>query len=64
MEPDHDARIALAIAEIDDQKNALSYTEYARKYKLDRRTLSQRYRGKTTSRKEATSKHHQILTIA
>jgi len=63
MEPDHDARIALAIAEIGDQ-NAPSYTEYARKYKLDRRTLSQRYRGKTTSRKEATSKHHQILTIA
>jgi hypothetical protein len=63
MEPDHDARIALAIAEIGDQ-NAPNYAEYARKYKLDRSTLSRRHRGKTTSRKEATSEHRQILTIA
>ncbi len=63
MEPDHDARIALAIAEIGDQ-NAPNYAKYARKYKLDRSTLSRRHRGKTTSRKEATSEHRQILTIA
>ena len=63
MEPDHDARIALAIAEIGDQK-APNYAYYARKHKLDRSTLSRRHRGKTTSRKEATSEHRQNLTIA
>jgi hypothetical protein len=35
---------------------------YAKKYELDRSTLSQRHRGKTTSRKEAISEHHQNLT--
>src|ERR1700722_16112542 len=63
MEPNHDARIASAIAEIGD-KTAPNYAHYARKHKVDRSTLSRRHRGKTTSRKEASSKHRQNLTIA
>ena len=56
MEPDHDTRIALAITDIGDQI-APNYAEYARKYKLVPSTLLRRYRGKTTLRKEASSKH-------
>jgi hypothetical protein len=41
MDQSHDPRIALAIAEIGDQ-NAPNYAQYARKYKLDRSTLSRR----------------------
>ena len=60
MDQSHDARIALAIADIGDQI-APNYAEYARKYKLVPSTLSQRHRGKTTSRKEAIAEHHQNL---
>jgi hypothetical protein len=63
MDQSHDARIALAIADIGDQI-APNYAEYARKYKLVPSTLSRRHRGITTSRKEATSEHRQNLTIA
>ena len=59
----HDARIELALAEIGEE-NAPNYTQYARKYKLVPSTLSRRHRGITTSRKEASSEHHQNLTIA
>jgi hypothetical protein len=56
IDQSHDAQIALAIADIGDQI-APNYAEYARKYELDRSTLSRRHRGKRTSRKEATSDH-------
>jgi hypothetical protein len=61
MDSSHDARIALALAEIGSE-NKPNYAEYARKYELDRTTLSRRHRGKTVSRKEATSEHRQNLT--
>jgi hypothetical protein len=51
----------LALAEIGSE-NALNYVYYARKYELDHSTLSRRHRGKTTSRKEATSEHRQNPT--
>jgi hypothetical protein len=57
----HDARIALALAEIGSE-NAPNYSYYAEKYELVPSTLSRRHRGKTTSRKEATSEHRQNLT--
>ena len=63
MDQSHDARIALAIADIGDQI-APNYAEYARKYELVPSTLSRRHRGITTSRKEASSEHRQNLTIA
>jgi hypothetical protein len=46
------------------EETAPNYAHFARKYELDRSTLSWRHRGKTTSRKEATSEHRQNLTIA
>jgi hypothetical protein len=52
----HDARIALALAEI-GLENKPNYAEYARKHELVPSTLSRRHRGKTTLRKEATSEH-------
>lgn len=57
----HDARIAMAVAEIGSE-NAPNYDYYARKHELVPSTLFRRYRGKTTSRNEATSKHRQNLT--
>jgi len=57
----HDARIALALAEI-GAENAPNYAEYVRKHELVPSTLSRRHRGITTSRKEAISEHHQNLT--
>jgi hypothetical protein len=61
MDQSHDARIALAIADIGDQI-APNYAEYARKYKLVPSTLSRRHRGVTTSRREGISENHQNLT--
>jgi hypothetical protein len=52
----HDARIALALAEIESE-NALNYAYYAGKHELVLSTLSRRYKGITTLRKEATSEH-------
>jgi transposase-like protein len=60
MDLSHDARIALALAEIGSE-NKPNYAEYARKYGLDQSTLSRRHRGKTNSRKEATSEYRQSL---
>jgi hypothetical protein len=57
----HDARIALALAEIGSE-NKPNYAEYARKHELVPSTLSRRHRGITTSRKEATSEYRQNLT--
>ena len=57
----HDARMALALAEIGSE-NKPNYAEYARKHELVPSTLSRRHRGITTSRKEATSEHRQNLT--
>jgi hypothetical protein len=57
----HDARIALALAEI-GLENKPNYAEYARKHELVPSTLSKRHKGITTLRKEATSEHRQILT--
>jgi hypothetical protein len=57
----HDARIALALAEI-GAENAPNYAEYARKHELVPSTLSWHHRGITTSRKEAISEYHQNLT--
>jgi hypothetical protein len=53
----HDARIALAFAEIDIE-NAPNYAHYARKYELVPSTLLQRSRGITTLRKEAIFEHY------
>jgi hypothetical protein len=52
----HDARIALALAEIGSEIKP-NYAEYVRKHELVLSTLSRRYRGIIALRKEATSKH-------
>ena len=57
----HDARIELALAEIGEE-TAPNYAYYARKHELVPSTLSRRYRGITTLRKEAISEHYQNLT--
>ena len=41
-----------------------NYTEIARKFKLDRRTLARRHQGQTVSRAEANSEYRQCLTNA
>ena len=41
-----------------------NYAEIARKYNLDRTTLSRRHRGKTTSREQYQDQVHQCLTNA
>jgi hypothetical protein len=56
-----DMEQALAECDISEAPN---YAEIARKYNLDRSTLSRRYRGKTTSREDYQSQVHQCLTNA
>ena len=52
-----------ALAEI-ESSSAPNLTEIAKKYKLDRSTLSRRAAGKTVSRAEFQSQVHQCLTNA
>jgi hypothetical protein len=59
----HDARIELAITDL-NRENAPAIAVIATRYGLQRSTLSRRWHGITSSRAEATSEHHQRLTIA
>lgn len=49
-----------AFAHLDAQEKP-NYSEAARKYKLDRRTLQRHYTGESGTRQEANSKHRQLL---
>jgi transposase-like protein len=60
---DHDALIELAIADLEAEKGAL-IAEVARRWGVQRSTLSRRWHGKTASRKEVSSTFHQRLTNA
>jgi transposase-like protein len=59
----HDTRIELAITDLNRADSAPIAT-VAKRYGLQRSTLSRRWHGITSSRAEATSEHHQRLTIA
>ena len=56
-------RIELAIAELESQ-NRINYASTARKYNIDRSTLSRRHKSETGAKKEATSNFVQALTNA
>ncbi|PQE21698.1 pogo transposable protein [Rutstroemia sp. NJR-2017a WRK4] len=58
----HEARIQSALADLDKQ-DPPNYSKAARDYGLSRSAISYRYRGLTTSRKEATSIYRQQLTL-
>ena len=60
---ERDDRIDAAIAELDNSK-VVNYAATARKYNIDRTTLSKRHRGKTRSRAEFLSDELQLLTTA
>jgi transposase-like protein len=60
---DHDARIELAMADMDAEESPV-IAEVAKRWGLSRSTLSRRWNGITASRKEATSLYHQRLTTA
>ncbi|KAM3081300.1 hypothetical protein ACMFMG_012241 [Clarireedia jacksonii] len=59
----HDARIELAITDL-NRANSVPIATVAKRYGLQHSTLSRRWHGITSSRAEATSEHHQRLTIA
>lgn len=61
MVNEHDMIQALAECDISEAPN---YAAIARKYNLERSTLSRRHRGKTTSRELYESEHMQCLTNA
>ena len=58
---DHDARIESAIADLESQDH-LNVAATAIKWKVVRETLSKRFRGETTSRREATLYTYKKLT--
>jgi hypothetical protein len=58
---DHDARIQAAIAELESQERA-NYAATAKKWNLNRSTLSRRHRGETGSNQDATSYARRQLT--
>jgi hypothetical protein len=58
----HEARIELAIADLDSQ-DVPSYRETAKRYKLNNCTLRRRYIRETMPRKTAISLHRQCLTF-
>lgn len=60
MVPEND-QLTRAIEDLRSQKRP-NIQATAKKYSLDRSTLSRRFRGKTTSRQEATSIYHKYLT--
>ncbi len=59
----HEERMREALAELESYSRP-NYAAIAKKYELDRSTLSRRARGKTTSREEFQSERHQCLTNA
>ena len=59
---DNNARMEAAIADLDSQEKP-NYSATAREYSVPRKTLSDRHKGKTMSRKAATSEFRQRLTI-
>ena len=59
---DHNPRIESALADLDTQEKP-NYRATAKKYGVARTTLSERYKGKSTSRRVATSEYCQHLTI-
>ena len=57
----HEERMRKALAEIESCSKP-NYSAIARKYQLERTTLSKRAKGQTTSREEFQSERHQCLT--
>jgi hypothetical protein len=57
----HDTRIELAITDL-NRANSASIATVAKRYALQRSTLSRCWHGITSSRAEANSEHHQRLT--
>jgi transposase-like protein len=60
MESTKNARIEAAMAMLDSQ-SMLNYAEVARAFDIHPMTLAQRYRGQTSSHKEANLNFHQYL---
>jgi hypothetical protein len=60
---DHNTRIQAAIANLESQE-ALNYASTAKKWNIDRSTLSRRHRGKTGLNQDATSYSRKQLTDA
>jgi hypothetical protein len=59
----HEERMEKALAELESCSKP-NYAALAKKYELERSTLSRHARGKTTSREEFQSEKHQCLTNA
>ena len=59
----NEAAIEAAIADLESQK-APNYAATARKFYIDRKTLTRRYEGKTVSNSEAHSRNQKLLTNA
>ena len=57
------AQLELALADLAKQDTP-NYTATSKKYGVPRKTLSDRFTGKTVSRQEAASEHHQCLDTA
>ena len=58
-----EAQLQLAVADLAKQDTP-NYTATSKKYGVPRKTLRNRFLGKTVSRQEATSEYHQCLTAA
>ena len=58
-----EAQLQLAVADLAKQDTP-NYTATSKKYEVPRKTLRNRFLGKTVSRQEATSECHQCLTAA
>ena len=58
-----EAQLQLAVAD-PAKKDTPNYAATSKKYEVPRKTLRNRFPGKTVSRQEATSKYHQCLTAA
>ena len=58
---DHNARLESAITDLKSQSR-VNYAATAKKWQVDRTTLSRRYKGQTGTREDATSYIHRQLT--
>ena len=58
-----EAQLQLAVADLAKQHTP-NYTATSKKYEIPRKTLRNRFLGKTVSRQEAISEYHQCLTAA
>jgi transposase-like protein len=58
---DHEARIQAAISDLESQ-DRVNYAAIARKWEIDRSTLSRRHRGETGPNRDATSYARRQLT--